>query len=180
MRRPRSRAGHRLRVQAGSGRGVHRRGGARRVRGGSAHVRKGWRLGCLRIDHRARSRGAVLKAVDDSDAFLARLAPDGGHLWSHSYGASRGQGAGRLRVDADGNVIVAVPELWGRRGAGWRRRGGRPGRQPRVHRLFQRYRRLRRRAADGEWSVWRRLCGERRRRWPAPLEPRVRGRGVGG
>jgi len=51
--------------------------------------------------------GAVLEAVDDSDAFLARLAPDGGHLWSHSYGTIRGQGAGRLRVDADGNVIVA-------------------------------------------------------------------------
>ncbi len=51
--------------------------------------------------------GAVLKAVDDSDAFVARLAPDGDHLWSHSYGTIRGQAAGRLRIDGDGNVIVA-------------------------------------------------------------------------
>jgi hypothetical protein len=51
--------------------------------------------------------GSVLEAVDGLDAFVARLAPDGGHLWSHSYGSTRDQSAGRLRIDGDGDVIVS-------------------------------------------------------------------------
>jgi hypothetical protein len=51
--------------------------------------------------------GGPLVAVGDEDIFIAKLSPQGEHLWSHRYGFPGGTASGAsLAVDGGGNVIV--------------------------------------------------------------------------
>ena len=50
--------------------------------------------------------GAPLQAAGASDVFVAKLGPDGAHLWSYSYGGTEFDKAHGLAVDKDGHVTV--------------------------------------------------------------------------
>lgn len=50
--------------------------------------------------------GGALTAVDASDAFVARFAADGSHVWSRRYGGLRDQAVTALRIDDAGDVVV--------------------------------------------------------------------------
>lgn len=51
--------------------------------------------------------GATLTSAGDSDVFVAKLDPDGKHVWSHRFGAAGGQYGARVAADPDRNLILA-------------------------------------------------------------------------
>jgi hypothetical protein len=52
--------------------------------------------------------GGPLPFAGGNDLFVAKLSPNGGHLWSQSYGDSGSQVANGVATDAAGNVLLAV------------------------------------------------------------------------
>lgn len=51
--------------------------------------------------------GGPLTSSGGDDVFVAKLAPDGSHLWSTRFGDDSEQRADAVAVDASGNVVVA-------------------------------------------------------------------------
>jgi hypothetical protein len=51
--------------------------------------------------------GGPLVSQGGFDAFVAKLDPDGAHLWSKSYGSSTNENASSIAVDASGDVVLA-------------------------------------------------------------------------
>ena len=51
--------------------------------------------------------GTPVLSKGESDAFVARIAPDGKLLWVKTYGAERADSAYGVDVDAAGNIVVA-------------------------------------------------------------------------
>jgi hypothetical protein len=50
--------------------------------------------------------GGVLTSAGGEDVFVAKLDPDGNHLWSKVYGNASDQDAHSVAVDAAGNVVI--------------------------------------------------------------------------
>lgn len=50
--------------------------------------------------------GSTLTAFDSSDAFVAKYAADGKHLWSMAFGGSSYDSASSVAVDSNGNIVV--------------------------------------------------------------------------
>ncbi len=50
--------------------------------------------------------GPVMISAGQEDLFVAKLDPDGNHLWSHSYGGPSVQSGRGVAVDGKGNVLV--------------------------------------------------------------------------
>ena len=51
--------------------------------------------------------GAVLKSAGRRDGYIAKLAPDGAHIWSHRVGGELGDMARAVAVGEDGRIFVA-------------------------------------------------------------------------
>ena len=51
--------------------------------------------------------GGALTSAGYDDAFVAKLAPGGGHVWSKRFGDANFQEAQAVAVDASGNAVVA-------------------------------------------------------------------------
>lgn len=51
--------------------------------------------------------GAPLTSAGNSDIFVAMLDPDGGHVWSESFGSTGAQEAVSVAVDPSGNLLLA-------------------------------------------------------------------------
>jgi hypothetical protein len=50
--------------------------------------------------------GGALTATDPSDAFLAKLGPDGHHIWSKAFGGSNYQGIESLALTPTGDILL--------------------------------------------------------------------------
>lgn len=50
--------------------------------------------------------GGALKSAGDYDVFVAKLDPDGEHVWSKRFGDAAPQRGGAVAVDGAGNVVV--------------------------------------------------------------------------
>lgn len=61
----------------------------------------GWFLGTIDFG------GGALTSAGSYDIFVAKLGPDGTHLWSQRFGNSQSQTVSALAVDGSGNVIAA-------------------------------------------------------------------------
>jgi hypothetical protein len=50
--------------------------------------------------------GSTLMSAGSTDIFVAKLGPDGSHIWSKSYGDSSAQDGAGIAADAEGNVLL--------------------------------------------------------------------------